>query len=274
LKNINIFKSKNGIKYLTFKPLNDLGLINFFSTRLGGISKKSFDSLNLAFHNGDEFENVLYNRNLFFNLNGIKLENAVASIQTHSTNVKIVDKSMRGMGTKTLENAISDNDGMITNCTNTFLTAFYADCVPIYIYDKFNKVISLLHAGWKGTLGKISWSALNKMNSIYNTRPLDCTAVIGPSIGPCCYEIDEDVVFKFKEKAFNLTKIISCKNDHYLLNLWEANKQTLLEYGIPDNNIFISKLCTCCNNDIFFSYRGENGSTGRMAAILALRDGN
>ncbi len=274
MNDINVFNNKGGVKYITFKPFNKLGINNYFTTRLGGISKKPFKSLNFGLHNGDSYEDVNNNRNLFFKLQDIKMQNVVSSIQTHSTNIKIVNKEMRGMGAKSLDDAIPENDGMITNCTDTFLTAFFADCVPLYIYDEINKVISLLHAGWKGTLGKIALNAINKMKDIYNTKPVDCTVVIGPSIGPCCYEVDKKIIIKFERRGFNLKKIIKYKYGHYFLDLWEANKQIFLELGIPNSKIYISKLCTCCNNNIFFSYRAENGLTGRMAAVLGLKDGN
>jgi hypothetical protein len=274
LKNINIYHEKKGVKYISFAPLDEKGVINAFSTRIGGKSREPYNTLNMGLHTGDDCQNVIENRKLFLDRQGLNLSNAVAAKQVHSTNLQVVDDSLRGKGAWKWEDALDDTDGLITNSKNTILITFYADCVPIYIYDSEKEIVALAHAGWKGTVGKIAWLTLQKMKSHYGTKTSQCLVVIGPSIGPCCYEVDENLVVRFKNAGFNINKLAkNNRPEHYLLNLWEANKEVVLQSGVPEDNVFVSGLCTSCNNDIFFSYRAENGITGRMAAIIALNKG-
>ena len=109
------------------------------------------------------------------------------------------------------------------------------------------------------------------MTRVFGSKPADCLAVIAPSIGPCCYEVDSRVIREI-EKSFSCWRelIEETSPGKYRLNLWEANYRAFIDVGLRPENIFRSKLCTRCNNELFYSYRSENGCTGRMASLIML----
>jgi len=270
---INHLIQRGDLAYYTFEPLNRFDqLAHGFSTRKGGTSLHPYDTLNLGLHVGDDKDYVIENRNKYINSLGFSLEEAVALDQIHGNNVVLVNELDKGRGMTSYEDCLSSTDGMITNKPGILLTTYYADCVPIYIYDPQTNSIGMAHAGWKGTLLKIGINIVSSLKKSFRVNPKDCVAVIGPSIGPCCYEVDERVLLPIKKAYSDYNSIISKeKSKKGFLNLWEANRLSLLEAGIIDQNIHISKLCTHCSKDYFFSHRRDNGRTGRMAAVMGLR---
>ncbi|AOT68450.1 peptidoglycan editing factor PgeF [Geosporobacter ferrireducens] len=261
-----------GITYFSIPAFEETGLvISCFASRIGGVSKKPYSSLNLGVKTADSRANIQKNYELLFKAINIPIENSVLSDQVHKDNIKIITTADRGKGIIRDSN-IFEVDGMITNEKGIALVTHYADCVPIYLLDPVNKVIGLVHAGWKGTVLRIAQKAILKMQESFGTEPKNCLAAIGPSIGKCCYEVDEPVINKFNQNFTNLSKYVFFKeNNRYNLDLWEANKNQLEEIGILQRNIIISNLCTHCNNHLFFSHRSEEGITGRMAAVLQLK---
>ncbi len=224
-------------------------------------------------HVNDDQEKVLNNRKKFFEAFGFSLADGVALNQVHGNHVLVVDDNAKGRGTLNHSHALGNADGMITNRPGILLTTYYADCVPIYVVDPITNSIGLAHAGWKGTVLKIGKSVIEKMQSVYGTKPADCICVIGPSIGPCCYQVDGNVIEPIKEhfgenQQWVLSKVTKT---HANLNLWEANKISLLEAGLSHENIYLSGLCTSCNEKYFFSHRRDNGKTGRMSAVIAIK---
>ena len=136
--------------------------------------------------------------------------------------------------------------------------------------DPDNCAIGLAHAGWKGTLSRIGAKTLLRMGEEFGTSPARCLIGIGPSIGPCCYEVDEHVTKKFEEGSWEMAKIFQPFNQKWKLDLQTANQLALLEVGALQENIFRSDFCTSCRTDLFFSFRAEEGQTGRMSALLML----
>jgi hypothetical protein len=268
--NLNL-KEKNGVYYYTFPSFEKTGLVrHLFTSRIGGVSKEPYKSLNLGINTKDNIENIKKNFEKVLSVINNTVDNIVVSHQLHTTNVKIVDKNDIGKG---INNIISEDgvDGLITNIPDIALFTFYADCVPIFYLDTVKRVVGLAHGGWRGTVNKIAGKVVDMMIESYNSNPKDIIVGIGPSIGPCCYEIGCDVYNKFNINFTNVKKLIkSIGKDRWRLNLWEANSQILKEKGIPSRNISISGICTSCHNDLFFSYRKEKGVTGRMAAVIQL----
>ncbi|WP_432665199.1 peptidoglycan editing factor PgeF [Wukongibacter baidiensis] len=272
MSNWKFAKNEKGeVVFFKIPSFEESGLVKHcFTTRLGGISKAPYLSLNLGTKTEDNKKDIYINYEIICNTLDIDIGNLVLSDQVHKDNIMIVSQEHRGNGVIT-DNKLSEIDGLITNNKNVALVTLYADCVPIFILDKKRKIIALAHGGWRGTVKKIGKKVIEKMSSDFNSDPKDCIVGIGPSIGNCCYEVDDYVVSKFKENYDNVNEFIKDKGDEkYLLDLWTANKISLIEAGIPDENITVSNICTKCNNDLFFSYRAEDGKTGRMAAILQL----
>ena len=266
-------REKGGVVYLSYPALEGLKIVRHgFSTRLGGTSKGIWKSMNLGFGRGDQRENVEENFKRIAQAIGFRYENMVTSNQTHTTNVRKITEEDRGNGI-VRERKFHDVDGMVTNVPGVVLTTFYADCVPLYFVDPVRKAIGLSHSGWRGTVGRIGQITVEKMTQEYGTRPEDLTVAIGPSICRSCYEVSEDVIEQFRqnfsedlwEKLYDIKE-----NGKYQLDLWEANRQILLEAGFSQERILTPGLCTCCNPSFLFSHRASKGQRGNLAAFLEL----
>lgn len=266
-----VHRGKNGIVYYSIPAFDETRLVkSCFTTRIGGVSKGEYDSLNLGFKTEDDRESILENFKLISKELNLPLDHFVYSDQIHGDKIKIITEEDRGKGFNK-ESDIIGIDAFITNVKNIVLTTVYADCVPIFLLDPKQQVISLVHAGWRGTVLKIGAKAVEKMTKEFGTNPKDCLAAIGPSIGKCCFEVDNSVVDEFNKSFTNHDSFIFSKgNGKYMVDLWQTNKLSLEEIGVLPKNITISDLCTKCDTKTFFSYRGENGLTGRMAAIMSL----
>ena len=263
--------TNEGLMYYSIPAFDNTGLVKTcFTTRFGGISTGNYSSLNLGVKTDDKRENILENYKRVTSVLDISLRDMVLSDQVHGNHVMIVGKDHAG-NLLDSNSTIKDVDGLITSTKNLALTTVFADCVPIYILDPWRKVIGIVHAGWRGTVTKIAAKALHIMTEEYKTDPKDCLTAIGPSIGKCCYEVDELVVDKFNNNFTILKDIVFQKEQNkYLLDLGEANSIILEDSGIMSRNIINSNICTLCNKEHLFSYRGAHGRTGRMAAILEL----
>ncbi len=269
--NLNI---KDAVGYLTFKELEKYPFINHaFSTRLGGVSKGPYKSMNLRFNCDDERGNVLENYKIFCNAAGFDYNSLVLTDQTHTCNIRKVTKQDMGIGLIKPQNKF-DVDGLITNEVGVTLVTFHADCVPIFIIDKVKRVIALLHAGWKGTVNGIASNAINIMKSEYGCNAEDIVCGIGPSISKCCYEVSEDVFNKFTNiPNINVEDIYYVgENGKHFLDLNNTNKLILKSEGVKEENIFISDLCTRCNHDLLISHRKTGAIRGVMAAMMCIRD--
>ncbi|MPM35945.1 Polyphenol oxidase [bioreactor metagenome] len=208
---------------------------------------------------------------LFCSAVGVQFDKVVTAEQTHGDNIAVVSHTDIGKGHALYDQSIKATDALITNIPKIPLMLFYADCVPVLIADPVRNVIAVSHAGWKGTVAKIAQKTVLKMASQFQTNPSDCLVGIGPSIGSCCYEVDQTVVnilmqnFKLWEHLVKQTS-----KTHWKLDLWLANKIQLEEVGVRSSNITISGLCTSCNTELFYSHRAERGMTGRLGAIISL----
>ena len=146
--------------------------------------------------------------------------------------------------------------------------------MPLFFVDTKRKAIGLSHSGWRGTVGKMGKKTVDKMKEEFGTKPEDIIAVIGPSICQDCYEVSRDVAEEFMKilnKVQLKTVLDKKKDEKYQLNLWEANRYILMEAGIPEGNITISNVCTCCNSDLLFSHRKTNGHRGNLCGFLKIK---
>ncbi len=264
---------KDGLSFYTIPAFIETGLVHHgFSSRLGGVSTGECRSLNLGFKRRDKREAVIENFNRFCQALEISPESMVSTDQVHRDCIAIVGEADKGKGFS-LQSDILRTDGLVTVDPDVALVTFYADCVPLFFLDPVQKVIALSHSGWRGTVDKIGKKTLELMQAQYNTNPQDLLVGIGPSIGPCCFEVDTPVADAFRT-AFSGSdsKLMKVKGHKAHIDLWEANRIQLVEGGILDWNISIAGICTSCRNDIFFSHRKEAGRTGSMAAILMLKN--
>lgn len=272
-----IKRTENNLWHGKFSTFPEDLVTHAVSTRLGGVSRPPFDSLNLALHVGDEPANVIANRKRFAQSLGFGLSDIVTPNQVHGVEIFRVDENYRGCGCANYADAIPETDALITNVAELPLMLCFADCVPIFFVDVKNCAVGLAHGGWKGTLKKIAAKTLRKMGDEFGTRAEDCLIGIAPSIGPCCYEIGGEVVDKCKA-AFpaNHGELLIERDGKIFLDLWQANVVQLLEVGVPEENIDVAGECTCCQNHWYFSYRAAQKNnldrTGRIAALIALKN--
>lgn len=247
-------------------------VVHGFSTRLGGVSTGAFQGLDLGIYQGDDLEAVQRNRQLFVERLGIDRDQVVCMHQVHGLEVAMVGGVDGGRGFLTQETALQGTDGLMTNEQGVALLACFADCVPLFFLDPVKKAIAVSHAGWKGTLGGIGAITVARMGHCYGSRPEDILVGIGPSIGACHYEVDENLIEKTK-RAFDFWPSVLqlTKGGHGQLDLWEANRLSLLKAGVLPGHITLSGLCTACRQDMFYSFRGSGGTTGRMAAVMMLK---
>lgn len=266
-------RQQGNLQYFTIPAFTATGIVvHGFTARHGGLSNGPYASLNLAFHVGDDPEKVRANRKIVAGALGFIPEMLVTAEQVHGERIAIVTAGQAGMGAMDYESAISATDALITDLPGIPLATFYADCVPVLILDPIKKAIGLSHAGWKGTVLKIAQKTVLKMSEIYGTKPGDCLIGIAPSVGPCCYEVDSTVSREFEGEYKDTAGILTPSSPgKWRLDLWSANLRQLLETGVRQENVVISRICTCCNKNMLFSYRGEKGLTGRMGAFMMLK---
>lgn len=185
--------------------------------------------------------------------------------QTHSNRVAVISKVP--------EKELTGIDALVTNRTGICLCVQTADCVPVLLYDPVEKVVAAVHAGWRGTVGKIVSEAVKIMVNQFNSSPGKLIACIGPSIGPEVYEIGPEVVQQVEANIPNPESVFKKTGDgKALLNLWEANKILLLNESIPEQNITISGLCTYTGDRLFYSARRDGLHTGRMVSGIMLKE--
>ncbi|NVO19814.1 MAG: peptidoglycan editing factor PgeF [Bacteroidetes bacterium] len=265
----------SNLKLIHFKHLSRFDpLGHFITTRDGGVSSGAYSSLNLGFNTEDEPGNVLKNREILADSLGLQPIQFVFAGQVHEDKVMIVEHIHAGSGFKDVSTAILGTDAMISGATGICLLIQVADCVPVLFYDPVKRVIGIAHAGWRGTVRRIVPATVEMMVSHYGCDPADILAGIGPSIGPCCYEIGDEVIHRVHSMESNSRNYLieHGKGSKPHFDLWASNRDQLLESGVRQENIEIMEICTKCNSDTFFSSRAGNGTTGRLGGGLWLKD--
>ena len=254
---------------LVCRAIEDAGFVNGFSTRLGGVSPFPEDSLNLAGFDEDSAQNIYENRRRFLAVFAGDLQLATAW-QVHGDTIRTV-RNFDDIGDSEVR-----ADALVSDLGGTLVGVKTADCVPVLIGDTKTKAFAAVHAGWRGTAQSIVEKTITTMNKTFGSDPGDLIAAIGPAAGCENYEIGQDVIDDFQDnfgddsgKYFTPTR-----DGHALVNLHLANRDQLLESGVPDTNIFTAPFCTMERSDLFFSYRLEKkklGKTGRLLSVIGRR---
>jgi hypothetical protein len=234
----------------------------FFTSRGGGTSSEPYDSLNLAYHVGDDSTCVTSNRRLLADALALEVGRFTSPHQEHSARVEVVTEANVGSGATSQSPDLRPCDGLVTDLPGAPLILHFADCVPIVLTGRSHDskpVIGVVHAGRKGLMDGVIGNAVEAITHDLDVAVNTVTAAIGPSIGPCCYEVDESCASAFGRR-FGPG---SLKERN--LDLREAAKIDLQTARIAPANIFVMETCTACDPN-FFSYRRE-GVTGRHSAI-------
>ncbi len=161
-------------------------------------------------------------------------------------------------------------DGVITDRKDVLLTTVHADCLPVWFYDEEHQAIGLVHAGWRGTLAGIAPKAVKLMQETYGSDPAKMKAAIGPGISLCCFETGPEVIEAFRKEYDFADEFAEPKGEKYYIDLKGIVNEQLIRVGITTENIEISKHCTCCESEMFASYRREGGTYMRMGAGICL----
>ncbi len=270
--NFLLHQVHNGLAFLQAPLFADTGRIDHaFSTRLGGVSTGYLASLNTAFHVGDAGENVLENRRIFFNYFQYDYRTLVSSVQVHGTGIQVFDQTNSGEGAFPAGNR-SRCDALVTAVPGVPLTAYSADCQLIYFAYLENKpLVALAHAGWKGTLGNIGGKVIKYLKEHFSVRPERLLIGLGPVVCRSCYLVDKEVAVKFQEAGWSKKPYLErSQATGYYLDLNAINLEQLRRAGVKDHNIAVNCWCTSCSPELFYSYRRDKGSTGRMLGFIAL----
>lgn len=272
-------RTKDGAEVLLLKYplLEGTGLVKHcFTTRLGGVSEGIFSTMNLSFTRGDDREAVETNYRRLSEAIGVKYESFVFTDQTHTANIRKVTAEDCGKGL-VRERDYREVDGLITNERGPVLSAFFADCVPLYFVDPVHRAIGLSHSGWRGTVKRMGAATVAAMQKEYKTVPEELICAIGPSICQDCYEVGEEVADAFRKEFAGWEDVIlkesplKDKERKYRLDLWKANEIVLLEAGVKREHLAVTDICTCCNPDVLFSHRATGGKRGNVGAFLCLK---
>lgn len=268
------YTAENGVElYRLDSWMNQFpGLSAGFTGRNGGTGSVPYASLNLGLHVEDEPAVVVDNRRLLAGALRTPLEAWTYGEQVHGARVQTVEPAHRGRGTLEQSDAFPEADAFITADRGVMMAALFADCVPLFFVDPVHQAIGLAHAGWKGTALGIARQTAEAMAQAFGTRPAELHAAIGPSIGVCCYEVDDRVTDSFTAQTGLQGEPFYRQNPgspgKFMLNLQEINRKIMIEAGILPQHIEMTNLCTSCAVSHFFSHRKENGRTGRMAAWI------
>lgn len=243
------------------------GLVHAVSTRQGGVSTGSYASLNLSTSTGDSSENVDANYRRLAAALELPRERFTTTWQVHGVRVARATADQAG-------GMIDKADGIITDAPGLPLTQRYADCTPLIVYDPRRHAAGLAHAGWRGTVAGMATTLVQAMAEAYGSNPADLVAVIGPAIGPCCYEVGPEVI-EAVQQAFPAAAALlhqpangasTPANPHF--DLWAANRWQLEQAGV--GQIETAGICTRCQRETFFSHRGDGPQTGRFGAVIML----
>lgn len=235
-------------------------------------------AMNTALHVGDDPDLVLQNRRRIADRLGWDFAAWTCAEQVHGNYVHVVTRADAGRGRNDRSSAISHTDALITNEPDVLLVMYFADCVPLYFYDPVTGAMGLAHAGWKGTVAEIALKTVEKMTAEFGVKPENLFAAVGPSIGSCCYEVDEAVLKHVRPLLVELQKgnhpiddeiiIPSNSGNRARLDLKHLNRHLMIKAGILPSRIELSTWCTGCRTDLLFSHRMEEGHTGRMMSWL------
>ncbi len=264
------YEVSENLKYITVEKWFRSGVRTAFSTRSGGCSQGPYESLNMGLHVGDQTESVIKNRTRFLHAVEADLQDMVCCEQIHGCEIARVGKADVGRGAMHLSTAVPKCDAMITDVPGLSMVAFFADCFPLYFYDPRCRAVGLAHAGWKGTMMRIAARTIEEMTRQFGSDVHDIEVFIGPGIGPCCFEIKEELARNVSSEFPLVNDLIVCEAGRLAWDLIKTNLEIIRNAGVSEKNIGVCRLCTACNSDLFFSHRRDKGLTGRMGAAIAL----
>ena len=256
-----ISAKKNGTSFLQFPNLARFPDIRHgVFTRKNGYSKTPYKSLNTSYSNGDDSRNVKLNRLVISKcFDGNEL---VFARQVHGSKAVVFANKSILLKNK-LPDVIPECDAMITDIKKRSLVIQVADCQSILLYDPVREVIANVHSGWRSSIKNIIGRTISTMEKEFDSKPGNIVTGISPSLGQCCAEF-----VNYKDEIPE--KFWKYKDDSNHFDFWTISSDQLCDAGVLKKNIYLSEICTRCNTDLFFSFRGER-TTGRFASVIGLK---
>lgn len=237
-----------------------------FTTRLGGVSDGCYASTNMGFSRGEDRDTVMTNYEIVCDAVGLNFTGLTKTYQKHG--VKVTEITEENVGSGFIKPELSATDAIITVLPNVPLVCHTADCVPVLLYDKVTHAIAAIHAGWRGMVDGVIEETIGAMEDAYDTDPVNLIAAVGPCIGPCCFEVDMDVVERFKSEFGEGVIIPGKQGNKSKIDLSMCARDALSGCGLDDCNIDISNECTKCKEDLYYSHRRMGDQRGTLAGII------
>ncbi len=255
-----ILVNRSGLCFYRFENLSaQVGLDHRIFTRSSGVSRPPFDSLNVSHGIGDRRENVTENRRVLSRSLGSG--ELVFARQVHGCEVAVIGRKKKGEAATAAGRQMTA-DAMVTDIVGKHLVIQVADCQAVLLYEPSRRVVANIHSGWRGSIQNIIGRTVAGMKQDFGCRPELIQAGIGPSLGPCCAEF----VNYIREIPGDFWRYKDCRR-HF--DFWSVSRDQLIKAGVPENHIELSRICTRCHTDQFFSYRAEK-TTGRFAVVIGL----
>ncbi len=255
-----ILVTKNSASFFQFENLKKFPEIRHgIFTRHFGHSTGPFQSLNVSLGLGDAADKVRKNRQLISR--AIGSQDLLFAEQIHGDQAVILN-SQNSDSVGGNERTIGIGDALVTDVSQKFLTIQLADCQSILLYDPIQRVIANVHSGWRGSIKNIIGQTVAVMNKHFKCSGADIIAGIGPSLGPCCAEF-----VNYRKEIPQIFWHYKSSFDYF--DFWAISRDQLIAAGVRSLNIETGNICTKCNTETFFSYRGE-GQTGRFASVIGL----
>ena len=259
-----IEENENGLVYMRS---DRIGARHAFTTRFGGVSGGIFATLNLGSNRGDDPEAVRENYRRVCALFGVDENSACVTNQVHKADVRIVTAADRH---EALSKTPYEADGLVTAEKGLPIFCFTADCVPALLWDSEGKAAGAVHCGWRSSVADILKNAVDAMVSL-GARPESIRAALGPALGRCCFESDDDVPEAITVWLGGDTEgLFDPRPPKTVVELRLADARRLLQLGVPEENIDISDECTYCLHDKYWSHRYTKGQRGSQAAVIML----
>ncbi len=205
---------------------------------------------------------------------GFRADCLVTAHQVHSAHVCVVTVCDAGCGGLDRESRLPETDALVTADAGVCLMVLSADCVPVLLYEPVRRVVAAVHAGWRGTVARIAMETVKVMQQQFGCCPGSILAGIGPSIGKCCFEVDEEVAVSFKRLFPDAGEVVFAGRSpgKFQVDLWAANRKELVDAGLKPEHIEVAGMCSVCHPEHFFSYRRDGKAAGRFGAGIVLQE--
>ena len=255
---------------LTSYDLHDPRVTAFSTTRQGGYSQGPYGELNINPYCGDDEQAVLSNRRLLCRHLGIADDRLLMPHQTHQTQVLAVDEPFLRLTPDERRQRMEGVDALMTHVEDLCIGVSTADCIPLLLYDARHQAVSAVHAGWRGTVGRIARQAVLAMTDAYGSRPADLMAVVGPGISLESFEVGQEVYDAFLQAGFDMAPI-SRRYAKWHIDLPASNRLQLIDAGLRPDRIIMTGVCTYQHPDRYFSARRLGIRSGRIFTAIMLR---